>query len=111
MRKGISVLQVVFAPPVAEHPDVPTVVSYADARWTPSSGAFYPRLGFEYVGISAPGYYIVDGDIRRNRMNYQRHKIAGPGDEGKTEHDITLERGLYRIYDCGQLKYIWNRKK
>jgi hypothetical protein len=35
--------------------------------------------------------------------------IAGPGDEGKTEHEITLERGLFRIYDCGQYRYVWKR--
>lgn len=29
------------------------------------------------------------------------HKIAGSGDEGNIEHDITLERGLY--------KYVWQR--
>lgn len=93
---------------VDSHPEIAGMVSYADMRWS-TGDAFYTKLGFELESMSEPGYFIVDGDMRRNRMNYQKHKIAGPGDEGKTEHEITLERGLYRIYDCGQLKYRWHR--
>lgn len=92
------------------HPEITEIVSFADARWS-TGDAFYTKLGFELESMSEPGYFIVDGDVRRNRMNYQRHKLAGPGDEGKTEHEITLERGLFRIYDCGQLKYRWTRKE
>ena len=91
-----------------DNPNVEVITSYADARWS-TSDAFYTKLGFALDSMSSPGYYIVDGDIRRNRMQFQRHKIAGPGDEGKTEHDITRERGLFRIYDCGQYKYVWRR--
>lgn len=29
--------------------------------------------------------------------------------DDKTEHDITFERGLFRIYDCGQYRYVWKR--
>lgn len=94
---------------VKSHPEVTGMTSYADKRWS-TGDAFYTKLGFELESMSEPGYFIVDGDVRRNRMNYQRHKLAGPGDEGKTEHEITLERGLFRIYDCGQLKYRWVRK-
>jgi G:T-mismatch repair DNA endonuclease (very short patch repair protein) len=93
---------------VNAHTDINELTTFADARWS-ERDAFYIKLGFSYESTSAPGYYIVDGDIRRNRMQFQRHKIAGPGDEGKTEHEITLERGLFRIYDCGQYKYRWTR--
>ena len=93
---------------VQEHPDVETITSFADARWS-TDGAFYTKLGFTLDAMSDPGYFLVDGDIRRNRMQFQRHKIAGPGDEGKSENDITLEHGLYRIYDCGQYRYVWKR--
>ena len=90
------------------HPEVNSITTYADARWS-TSGAFYTKLGFTLEAMSDPGYFIIDGDIRRNRLNYQRHLIAKPGDEGKTEHQITLERGLFRIYDCGQYRYVWKR--
>lgn len=93
---------------VKENPEVDTITSFADARWS-TDGAFYTKLGFAMEAMSDPGYFLVDGDIRRNRMQFQRHKIAGPDDDGKSENDITLERGLYRIYDCGQYRYVWHR--
>ena len=93
---------------IESRPEVNVMTSYADARWS-TGHAFYEKLGFTLEAMSSRGYYIVDGDIRRNRMQFQRHKIAGPGDEGKTEHEITLERGLFRIYDCGQYRYVWKR--
>lgn len=93
---------------IESHPEVNVMTTYADARWS-TGHAFYEKLGFTLEAMSSPGYYIVDGDVRRNRMQFQRHKIAGPGDEGKTEHDITFERGLFRIYDCGQYRYVWKR--
>ena len=91
---------------VKDHPEIKHIVSYADARWS-TGHAFYEKLGFDFTAMSEPGYFIVDGDIRKSRMQFQRHKIAGLGDEGKTEHEITLERGLFRIYDCGQYRYDW----
>ena len=91
---------------VKDHPEIKHIVSYADARWS-TGHAFYEKLGFDFTAMSEPGYFIVDGDIRKSRMQFQRHKIAGPDDEGKTEHEITLERGLFRIYDCGQYRYDW----
>lgn len=94
---------------VAEHQEVSEVVSYADARWS-DGGAFYGQLGFSEDAVSAPGYFIVEDGVRRNRLRYQRHLIAGPDDAGKSEHDITMERGLYRIYDCGQYRFVWRRR-
>lgn len=95
---------------INEYTEVTKITSYADARWS-TGHVFYEKLGFILEALSSPGYYIVDGDIRRNRMQFQRHKISGPGDEGKTEHDITFERGLFRIYDCGQYRYVWKRSQ
>ena len=93
---------------VDAHPEVAGMTSYADMRWS-TGDAFYTKLGFTLESMSSPGYFIVDGDVRRNRMGFTRSRIARPGDEGKTEHEITLERGLFRIYDCGQYKYRWKR--
>jgi hypothetical protein len=110
-RVGVSVVGGagrLFRHFIDAHPEVNEMITFADARWSEKE-AFYIKLGFEYESTSSPGYYIVDGAIRRNRMQFQRHKIARPGDEGKTEHEITLERGLFRIYDCGQYKYRWKR--
>jgi hypothetical protein len=43
-----------------------------------------------------------------NRIAYQKHKLVAAGyDATKTEHEIMLERGIYRIYDCGNYKYVY----
>ncbi len=46
-----------------------------------------------------------------NRIRFQKHKLIKEGfDRNKTEHEIMLERKIYRIYDCGNLKYKYDRK-
>lgn len=41
-----------------------------------------------------------------SRYNYKKSILIKEGfDPEKTEHEIMLERKIYRIYDSGQLKY------
>jgi len=38
------------------------------------------------------------------------NKVSITGfDASMTEHDIMLSRKIYRIYDCGNYRYVWNR--
>jgi hypothetical protein len=89
---------------IRENSDVKRIVSYADRRW--STGNMYEKLGFHMIEKTNPSYfYIVDGR-RENRMKYQKHKLVASGeDPAKSEHQIMLEKKIYRIYDCGCLKY------
>ena len=44
-------------------------------------------------------------------MKYQKHKLIEAGfDKNKSEHQIMLEQGIYRIYDCGTIKFKYTRK-
>ncbi len=91
-----------------DHPEIEKIVSYADRRW--SKGNLYEKLGFECAGKTAVNYYYVVKDCRHNRMEFQKHKLVAEGaDLNKSEHEIMLDRGIYRIYDCGNLKYEWTR--
>ena len=86
------------------------VVSYADRRWS-GTNAFYDKIGFGCVGVSEPSYYYVVGEDIMHRMSFQKHKLVEQGyDPNKTEHEIMLERGIYRIYDCGTFKYVWRKQ-
>lgn len=88
-----------------EQPSV--VVSFADRRWS-GNGAFYTKLGFEMVGTTQPSYYYIVDNNLENRMKYQKHKLVSAGyDINKTEHEIMLDRGIYRIYDCGNYRYVY----
>ena len=81
-----------------------TIISYADRRW--SSGNMYEQLGFTHIRDSKPNYFYVVGDKRENRFNYRKDILIKEGyDANKTEHEIMLERKIYRIYDCGCLVY------
>lgn len=91
-----------------EHPEIVEITSYADRRW--SKGNLYEKLGFLETEKTKPNYfYIVDG-MRQSRLLYQKHRLISEGaDPNKTEHQIMLEKGYYRIYDCGNLKYKYIR--
>ena len=81
-----------------------TIISYADRRW--SDGHLYETLGFEHTHDSKPSYFYVVGHQRQNRFNYRKDKLVKQGfDKDKSEHEIMLERKIYRIYDCGTMKY------
>ncbi|MDE5889115.1 MAG: hypothetical protein K2H20_03750, partial [Bacilli bacterium] len=77
-----------------------SIISYADKRW--SDGNLYKKLGFTHTHDSKPNYFYVKHDKRLNRFNFRKDKLVSEGfDPNKSEHEIMLERGIYRIYDCG----------
>ena len=78
------------------------IISYADKRW--SDGHLYETLGFEHTHDSKPNYFYVIGQHRENRFNYRKGELVKQGfDSNKTEHEIMINRGIYRIYDCGTM--------
>lgn len=91
------------------HPEINTVESFADRCW--STGNLYEKIGFVKAGVTKPAYYYVIDNLRHNRMEFQKHKLVKEGfDPDMTEHEIMLSREIYRIYDCGNIKYIYTRK-
>jgi hypothetical protein len=86
------------------------VISYADRSW--SSGNLYEKLGFHLVHKTTPNYYYVIDGIRRYRFEFRKDVLVRQGaDPSKTEHEIMLEKKIYRIYDSGHLKYIYKKKE
>jgi hypothetical protein len=78
--------------------------SYADIRW--SDGDLYKTLGFTETHRNKPNYWYINGLNRLHRFNFRKHKLKEEGfDISKTEHEIMLERKIYRIYDCGTISY------
>jgi len=91
-----------------EHPEINVIISFADRRW--SIGNLYEKLGFNKVDITKPSYYYVQEQSRFNRLKFQKHKLIEMGYDPKlTEHEIMQNRKIYRIYDCGNLKYKFTR--
>src|SRR5574344_1824490 len=85
------------------------ITTYADRSF--SQGKLYDALGFEFVSKTEPNYYYVVDGIRKHRFNYRKDKLIKDGfDQNKTEHQIMLDRKIYRIYDSGNLKFKYNLK-
>jgi hypothetical protein len=73
-----------------------------------NGNSLYDKLGFKIDSETKPNYsYIVDG-IRLNRYKFRKDVLVNEGfDKSKSEHDIMLDREIFRIYDSGNLKYIF----
>ena len=84
------------------------VISYSDKRW--SMGKLYGVLKFEHIHDSKPNYSYVVGTKRENRFKYRKDRLVEEGyDKEKSEHEIMLERKIYRIYDCGCKCYLYEK--
>lgn len=88
--------------------DYISIISYADKRW--SIGGIYEVLGFDYVQDSKPNYsYLVKG-IREHRYKYRKSSLVEKGyDKNLTERQIMADLDIPRIYDCGNMKFIYNK--
>jgi len=84
------------------------IITYANRSY--SNGLLYEKLNFKYSHMTNPNYYYIVDKIRKHRFTYRKNKLIKDGfDPNKTEHEIMLERKIYRIYDSGQLKFLWKK--
>lgn len=60
----------------------------------------------EYMRESGEGACAVCGAP----TGFTKKLVEAGFPEDRTEHEIMLSRGIYRIYDCGNWKYVWNRE-
>jgi hypothetical protein len=84
------------------------IISYADRRW--SQGELYDKLGFEFIHNSVANYWYINGLVREYRFKYRKSNLksfSNYSDE-LTEHEIMLLNKRYRIYDCGNKRYVLN---
>jgi hypothetical protein len=82
------------------------ITTYADRSY--SNGNLYNQLGFEYIGKTEPNYYYIIDGIKHHRFNFRKDKLIKEGyDKNKTEYQIMSDRGYYKIYNSGNLKFIF----
>lgn len=88
------------------------IVTFADRRFSTRSSNVYEKNGFEYSSTSKPNYfYMKNHDVRLHRFNFPKHKLVKLGhDKSLTEWEIMKSMNYDRIWDCGHLKYEWNKK-
>jgi len=82
-----------------------SIISWSDNSWT--QGKIYPILGFNLDAEYPPDYFYWDIKNRRyaSKQSQQKKKTGCP--KGMTEREWCMERGLYRIWDCGKKKWIY----
>jgi hypothetical protein len=91
--------------------DPESIITFADRSWTASSDNFYTKNGFEFIGATEPNYWYIIEKKRKHRFSFRKDKLIKEGfDPDKTEKQIMEDRGILRIYDCGQYKYKWEKK-
>ena len=83
------------------------IFSFSDKSY--SSGNLYKILGFVYSHQSKINYSWVINKERKHRYNFTKYRLIEMGyNENKSERDIMYEDvGSYRIWNCGQDKWIY----
>ncbi len=89
------------------------IVSYADRRW--SNGNLYKQLGFNLINSTAPNYFWIKGYNKVfSRYQTQKHNlknILGENFNPELSEDENMHNNKFcKIYDCGNLVYIWTKK-
>jgi hypothetical protein len=86
------------------------ITSYCDLRF--SNGNSYIKCGFKLSHVSKPNYFYVtkSGELK-TRMQFQKHKLVNYSnyDKNKTESQIMYENGFRKIYDCGNLVFLYSK--
>jgi len=84
------------------------VLSYQNNSW--NTGNLYEKIGFIKKSITDPNYYWAKGNLRFNRFNFRKDKLIKEGyDPNKSESTIMYERGYYRIWDMGNIKWEYEK--
>jgi len=87
-----------------------SVISYCDMRW--GTGNLYKKLNFVLTDKKlTPSYSYTDFRNRYHRSKFTKKQIAeSDEDKRKTEHQIMKEKNMYRIWDCGQTKWVYTNQ-
>jgi hypothetical protein len=81
------------------------ITSYSDISLF--TGNLYKNLGFFNDGKTSLNYYWTDLNKKYHRFNFNKKKLISMGyDKNKTEEEIMKEIGYYKIWSCGQIRWI-----
>ena len=82
------------------------IISYSDNSIF--NGKMYEILNFKNRGNTSLNYYWVKGDKKYHRFNFNKKKLLKEGySSDKTEKEIMYERGFFKVWGCGQTKWVY----
>jgi hypothetical protein len=85
-----------------------SIVSYCDRKVF--IGKVYENIGFKFHSNTPPNYYYTDYKTTFNRIRFQKHKLSKileKYDPVLSEWDNMKNNDYDRIWDCGNLKFVW----
>jgi hypothetical protein len=85
------------------------IISWSDNCWT--EGNIYKVLGFTMDKEYGPDHFYWDINNHRYFSKQSQKKSSVNCPEGMTEREWCMERGLYRIWDCGKKRWIFDLKE
>jgi hypothetical protein len=84
-----------------------SILTYSDNRYF--TGNIYKNFGFEFISETKPNYAYILKHKREHRFKYRKDRLIAEGyDIDKSEAKIMSERGINKIYDCGNKKWLLN---
>lgn len=87
-----------------------SVLTFANLRY--SNGDVYKKLGFKQINKTEPGYIYLKRGVILSRYKCQKHKLQKwlpIFDNNKSECENMFINGYRRLYDAGNLKFLWTR--
>lgn len=88
-----------------------SIKTFSDRRYF--TGKVYDKLGFKFIENTPPNYSYtmnyLDLESRRKYQKNQLSKLLEIFDPNKTEFQNMVENGYDRIWDCGNMKFIWKK--
>jgi hypothetical protein len=103
---------------VKEHNPL-SVKSFADRRWTVNEeNNIYIQLGFKFDKYTPPDYKYYNSKVdkykRFHKFGFRKQvllkKYPDKLNPKMTETEMVKELGYDRIWDCGLIKYVWNKQ-
>lgn len=89
--------------------DPENITSYQDNSWY--TGNIYEKLGFKLIKEAEPNYYWCKANIKYHRYNFRKSKLIEEGfNKDLNETEIMNQRGYYKLWGFGSLKWEYNKK-
>lgn len=99
--------------------DPEKIISFADRRWTTKPyDNLYTKIGFTLEKFNPPDYRYYTDDSKNDMKHKRIHKMMLNKKKlikqygfpsTMTETEMAKELGYDRIWDCGLIKYVWEK--
>jgi len=89
-----------------------SIISYVNRRYF-NGISYIQNKNFKQLKKSNPSYWYIINETLHNRVQYQKHKLKNKlntFDSTLTEWENMKLNGYDRIWDCGNLIFVYNKK-